>query len=220
MACCADEAIDLMKAEFGNNIGWIFSDWEMPGLPAHDLVEYVHNRTDDITFVLMTGREEKNAQMLATTESVNDYISKPFSPETLINVVRRLKGLEERRRSERVTAHIPCNIDIGFDNFGVYAGDIINISQTGCLLSAPLFSHGQGYVYDVGTLSFTFNDGESIRVHSQIIRIERDKNSQASDRRIMIAFDFVNLTEEASTLLNMYIKQCGLADMHATMRSQ
>ena len=220
MACCADEAIDLMSAESGNRIGWIFSDWEMPGAPAHDLLEYVRKRNSEVTFVLMTGREEKQARLLATKEQVQDYLSKPFSPETFINIVRRLQDLHERRRSERVTAHIPCDIDIGFDNFGDYAGRIINISETGCLISASIFSHRQGYVYDIGTLGFTFNDGGNFNIHAQIVRIERDRNSAQLDKRILVAFEFMNPPEETSLLLKMYIKECRLVESHTVHKQQ
>lgn len=220
MACCADEAIDLMSAEYGNNIGWIFSDWEMPGASAHEFLEYVKKRTSDVTIVLMTGREEKQAQLLAMNEQVHDYLSKPFAPDTLINVVHRLKSLIERRGSERVSACVPCDIDIGFDAFGVYAGDIINISETGCQLSTPLFSHGQGYVYDIGTLGFTFMDGANIKIHGHIVRIERDNHSSQSAKRILISFEFMNVSEETALLLRMYINQCGLAEIVSPAREQ
>ena len=212
VACCADEGIDILESDSQNNINWVITDWEMPGKPVGDLVEYMnkHYNRSELNFVIITGKAMDDARQLADTVQADDFISKPFQPDALVKKLKRLMGLEERRRATRVNPCVPCEVDIGFDNYGRHGAEIINISESGCLLNMQHLDNQAAHVYDIATLTFTFHDSSSLDVNAQIVRVERDNNTVASEQKVLVAFEFKKLDKIIIEKLQSYVNQCQL----------
>lgn len=212
VACCAEEGIDILESDQQKEINWVITDWEMPGKPVGDLFEYVNKNYDrsDINLVLVTGKNTSEARQLADDMQANDFISKPFQADALVSKLKRLMGLEERRRATRVNPCVPCEVDIGFDNYGRHGADIMNISESGCLLSMQQLENQALHVYDIATLTLTFHDNTNLDIYAQIVRVERDNEFTASEQRIRVAFEFKKLDKPTIEKLQSYVNQCQL----------
>jgi two-component system chemotaxis response regulator CheY len=74
-------ALEELKRE---QVGLIVSDWNMPKMTGLDLLKAV--RGDDnlkgIPFIMVTAEGQKENVMEAVKAGVNNYIVKPFTPET------------------------------------------------------------------------------------------------------------------------------------------
>lgn len=73
-------AVAAMKA---NKIDLILSDWEMPEMSGEEFLQWVraHPTYHETPFVMVTSRGDRNHIMLAVNAGVNDYLTKPFTPE-------------------------------------------------------------------------------------------------------------------------------------------
>lgn len=74
----------------------ILSDWEMPGLSGEELLHWVRENpaSAHVPFIMITSRGDRDHVMAAVQAGVNDYISKPFTPEELTRkVAKQLKKL-------------------------------------------------------------------------------------------------------------------------------
>lgn len=74
----------------------ILSDWEMPELSGEQLLKWLREEspTPQTPFIMITSRGDREHVMAAVQAGVNDYISKPFTPEELTRkVAKQLKKL-------------------------------------------------------------------------------------------------------------------------------
>ncbi len=93
------EAIDGRKAKAlltKHKIDIILSDWEMPEVTGKELLDWVREQEHlkKTPFIMITSRGDKQNVVEAVQSGVNDYISKPFTPDELQRkVVKQLKRL-------------------------------------------------------------------------------------------------------------------------------
>jgi CheY-like chemotaxis protein len=87
----ADEAWEVIN-EFDHDdvqVLIIVSDWLMPGMRGDEFLIQVHQRFPNIVTVLLTGHADKAAIERARQQAnLHAYIAKPWSAETLIEVIR------------------------------------------------------------------------------------------------------------------------------------
>ena len=87
---------DIMEAKDGaeaweiinngeNGIQLVISDWNMPNTTGLDLLKRVRadSRFKELPFVLLTAESEAEQVKEAIMAGVDNYITKPFSPDTL-----------------------------------------------------------------------------------------------------------------------------------------
>ena len=74
-------ALEELKKE---DIGLIVSDWNMPNMTGLDLLKAVRGDADlkGIPFIMVTAEGQKENVVEAVKCGVNNYIVKPFTPET------------------------------------------------------------------------------------------------------------------------------------------
>ena len=81
----ADDGATALPLLKNGDFGFLVTDWNMPQMEGIDLVKAV--RADERigkTPILMVTAEAKREQIIeAAKAGVNDYIIKPFTPETL-----------------------------------------------------------------------------------------------------------------------------------------
>jgi two-component system, chemotaxis family, chemotaxis protein CheY len=79
-----DGAIALKMLE-KEKIGLIISDWIMPNMNGLEFLKAVKGNTKlkDIPFIMVTAEGQKGNVLEAINAGVNNYIVKPFTPETL-----------------------------------------------------------------------------------------------------------------------------------------
>lgn len=94
-------ATDIVVAENGyqaskllatNNIDLIISDWDMPKITGLQFLGFVRGNEayKHIPFILLTASKDKSRVKSAIELGVNDYLSKPFTPQALEQKVSRI----------------------------------------------------------------------------------------------------------------------------------
>ena len=87
-----DDAITKLEAEDG--IGLIISDWNMPNKDGFELLQWVraNPRTSKIPFIMATARGERKQVTAATEAGVSNFITKPFGPPELNELINETLG--------------------------------------------------------------------------------------------------------------------------------
>jgi Response regulator containing CheY-like receiver, AAA-type ATPase, and DNA-binding domains len=203
----AENAEDALRFLASNqSVKWIFSAWEMPGMSSPDFLGDLRKRNAHV--VLVTGEEEISARQIAIRENVADYLCTPFSPDQLVQKVRRLTGLAERRATERIKATMPCEVDLGFDPFHVYSAELVDISLGGCRVKTSQLAPNTGHLNDLATITFLPEGKKPLRLDGQIRRVESGDCGLDGFGCVQVAFEFVHNEPEQQTTLESYIELC------------
>ena len=84
-------ALEILKKE---KVDLIISDWNMPKMSGIELLKAVRSDENlkDIPFVMVTAEAQKENILEAIKYKVNQYIVKPFTPETLKEKLEKVFG--------------------------------------------------------------------------------------------------------------------------------
>ena len=95
----AEEALARVNGDFA---GIVVSDIRLPGIDGLQLLAELKRRDPSLPVVLITGHGDIGMAVGAMRDGAYDFIEKPFSPERLVEVVRR--ALEQRSLAREVSA--------------------------------------------------------------------------------------------------------------------
>ena len=82
------EALTIFKANTGQ-IRMALVDWNMPNMDGHTLVTKVRETDKTTVLIMCTTEAEKTRVVDAIKAGVNNYVVKPFTPETLLEKVKQ-----------------------------------------------------------------------------------------------------------------------------------
>ena len=92
-----DEAIDALGTRY-KDIGLILLDWQMPGMSGMDFMEAVMKvpivSGKPIIMVTASGTDKNKEKARAVNPSLAGYIVKPYTPESLLAVIRPYVNLK------------------------------------------------------------------------------------------------------------------------------
>jgi len=99
-------ACSIVKGK-GKNIKLILSDWEMPEMSGEEFLKWLRSQEEHqkTPFIMVTSRGDKEHVVTAVKAGVNDYITKPFTPDELQKKVAKqlkrmgYKGMKEAKQS-------------------------------------------------------------------------------------------------------------------------
>lgn len=216
-AASADEALKMLAAYKSRkmNLTIILSDWEMPGMSGDNFLLTIREDPDtrDVPFVMVTARNDRDSIVMAAQAGVSEYLIKPFSATTLIQKVHRALGMQERRAMARFKSNAGDAVELRFNASSVYSSSLVNISQTGLLVRAPIFKHGPVSVYDV--IDITIKHGEqTVCVKGELVRLEADKDPALRNNFLLAAFQFHEVTDEAGDVIRGIVGQFALLGQH------
>ena len=82
-------AVEVLKRE---KIQFIISDWNMPQMSGIELLKTVRATEEwkDLPFLMVTAEGQKENVIEAVKHKVNNYIVKPFTPETLMEKISKI----------------------------------------------------------------------------------------------------------------------------------
>ncbi|WP_238474443.1 sigma-54-dependent transcriptional regulator [Pseudomonas cavernae] len=95
----AEEALQRVGEDFA---GIVISDIRLPGIDGLQLLARLKARDRSLPVVLITGHGDISMAVGAMRDGAYDFMEKPFSPERLVDVVRR--ALEQRGLAREVSA--------------------------------------------------------------------------------------------------------------------
>lgn len=203
-----DSALRLLQEQKGS-LQFIVSDWNMPGMPLAEFLESIQSqpRLAGAPILLLTAEDELRAKAVAESVGAAAVLTKPFDPERLLGLAMLVTGAADRRAAERITPFISCEVDVGFSKGQEpISADVVNISDSGILLCAPVPLYGPSFVYDVATLVLRSVTGEVINVYAQVMRIEADKEYHDADKRVLMAFEYRNINDDIRKSLRKFQK--------------
>lgn len=82
-------AMEVLRSEKGD---FIISDWNMPQMTGIELLTAVRTSEEwkDMPFLMVTAEGQKENVIEAVKNRVNNYIVKPFTPETLTEKINKV----------------------------------------------------------------------------------------------------------------------------------
>ncbi len=89
-----------LKLVSGSTFDVILVDWMMPGFDGMDVVEEIDKRSPNSAVVMISGYPSVGRATEAMKRGAMDYVSKPFRPEEIVEVVKkavRRKVTEEKK---------------------------------------------------------------------------------------------------------------------------
>jgi len=86
----ADALAKLEAAEHVPDV--IISDWIMPGVDGLALLEAAKAKYPQTRFVMLTSKTDLDDVRLARAKGVDGYVAKPFTRETLVAALRKLRA--------------------------------------------------------------------------------------------------------------------------------
>ncbi|MFT3719406.1 sigma-54-dependent transcriptional regulator [Pseudorhodoferax sp.] len=98
-AASAEEAQAIVPPGFA---GVVVTDMRLPGQDGLELIRWCRQRDADMPVIMITGHGDVGLAVEAMRSGAYDFIPKPFSPEALVEVVRR--ALEKRALTLEVAA--------------------------------------------------------------------------------------------------------------------
>jgi len=202
-----DDALRLLL-EHDGKLQFIISDWDLPGMPLAEFFKVIQcqPRLAGAPLLLLIEEGKQNAKALAKELNATAVITTPVDPERLLVLSMAVTGTVDRRRAKRIRSPIACQMELGLSKSKKnYSAKVVNISDTGILLSAPVPGRGAGYVYDIATLSLQPAQGEPIKVTARILRIEADAERRDSEDNVMMAFEYINMGDDSQRSLRQYL---------------
>lgn len=84
-------ALELLKKQ---KVDLIISDWNMPKMNGLELLKSIRSDDNlkDIRFIMVTAEAQKENVIEAIKHGVNQYVVKPFTPETLKEKLEKVFG--------------------------------------------------------------------------------------------------------------------------------
>lgn len=95
--------IETAKQNFKDgNFDLVFTDLRLPDGDGIDLLNHIKSKNDHIPVVLMTSYAEVSTAVKAMKQGAFDYISKPFNPEEVLQVVKNALEVNSNTTNNKV----------------------------------------------------------------------------------------------------------------------
>ena len=94
LANSGEEAIDILERE--PSVGIVVSDWEMPGLSGHELLNMVHETyPGKVCFMLSGNTNYSIIEPSLQKGIIKKYFRKPLEPTAFLHEINRMEVTEE-----------------------------------------------------------------------------------------------------------------------------
>ena len=117
---CASDGLDGVQLFHSYQPNLLILDINLPRMNGLEIAAHVR-RSSDAYIIMLTARGEENDQIVGLRLGADDYVTKPFSPRTL---VARVDAVLRRRREARLrdSVHLFEHLRIDVDAREVLAG--------------------------------------------------------------------------------------------------
>jgi two-component system chemotaxis response regulator CheY len=83
------EALSAIAGAGAAKFDLVLVDWNMPNMDGHTLVKHIREKDKATPLVMVTTESEKQRVIDAIKAGVNNYVIKPFTPESLGDKVKQ-----------------------------------------------------------------------------------------------------------------------------------
>lgn len=86
-ASSGDAGLALLRSK---KVDLVLSDWNMPGMNGAEFVRAIRENDKTTPVIMVTAETERSVVMEMMKIGVNGYLIKPFKPESLLGVVKKV----------------------------------------------------------------------------------------------------------------------------------
>jgi len=208
-----NEALQILAK---NNVDFILSDWEMPGISGEELIYRLRNseKWKSIPFIMMTSHGERDFIITAIQNGVSEYLVKPFSIGELEDKIRKCWNATTKRKATRYAYMPKHQMMIKLKEQAIPA-QIFDISRTGVLVN--LGYNENLHLFESVKLSIEFEGSGEHQAWAinplpgRVIRLEAEGSMDQSSKNCLIAIDFTQsiLKKEVENSLNGLLEYLG-----------
>jgi len=94
----AEDGLDALEVILRHKVDIVLSDQQMPRMDGIELLREIKLRYPEMPFILLTAHGSVTKAVVSIKQGADDYLEKPYDPETLVATIRR--SLNYRRLSE------------------------------------------------------------------------------------------------------------------------
>jgi CheY-like chemotaxis protein len=100
LAFDGQEAIDVLERENGADL--VVLDLMMPRLSGFDVLDHIRSRPEwrNIPCIILTAAGEEKYEQDAREGGATEFLTKPFSPKKLYNLIAQLTGVTSEENAE------------------------------------------------------------------------------------------------------------------------
>ncbi len=88
-ACDGQQAVEAVRAK---QYGVVLMDWNMPNMLGIDALKMIRLSGNQVPVIMVTTEAEKSRVIEALKAGANNYMIKPFKPETIIAKIQEVAG--------------------------------------------------------------------------------------------------------------------------------
>lgn len=89
------EALEILS---GHPVSLVITDYKMPGYTGLDLIKHIRDHDDEPGIIMLTGYGSIDSAVAAIKAGADEYITKPFTDEELVDTVEKtIENLKERK---------------------------------------------------------------------------------------------------------------------------
>jgi len=85
----ANDGVEALKAIGAERPDLVLVDWNMPNMDGLSLVKKVRETDKTLPMIMVTTEAEKARVVEALKAGVNNYVAKPFDPQTLAQKIKQ-----------------------------------------------------------------------------------------------------------------------------------
>ncbi|MFA5326734.1 MAG: sigma-54 dependent transcriptional regulator [Prolixibacteraceae bacterium] len=80
----------------------VLTDLRMPGLSGMDIIKLIKSESPETQIIMMTGYADITTAIQSIKQGAFNYISKPFQPEEVLNMIREATAIEHVHKKQKV----------------------------------------------------------------------------------------------------------------------
>ncbi|MEP7168321.1 MAG: tetratricopeptide repeat protein [Bacteroidota bacterium] len=204
------QALEILQKK---NFDVILMDVQMPGMTGYELCEHIRKQLEDpvnrIPIIALTAYASNQEKDRAISAGMNDYITKPYSPQELLSVILKYVG----HKADRVSLKIePVNIDAPesvmmktiFSVIGNNKEDAANLIEM-FLLQVPSINNTLEKSISEKNWEAAFQAAHKVKSSLKLLKIEKLSESITTLEERTRA---KSGTETIPELFKTYLKQC------------
>lgn len=200
--------------QHGNDINWIFCDWEMPPPTGNELLRDIRAKSNlaHIRFVMITSRADRESLLEAVEAGVDAYIVKPFTTKTVFEAIQKVINRAERRKAERLQPadKIPVIAEPDKGGQNSCTGHLVDVSANGIRVRFESLKSRGLWIHDsinlrIKTPPLNGEQIDELLVPARVIRIEADGPRRKTRNTVRIAFHFEDLDDWRKSTLKKLI---------------
>lgn len=191
-------------------INCIIINSQLPDCSGFELINEIKNQAvySDTPVLLISEKQDRSHLLQAAACGASDFITSPFSEQSLILKLKKLITGQEFRLATRVDTFEAVQLEIDFNKNQAYKARLTDISTGGCSVISELFRDG-GCVYDKADIHFKCHE-KSFSISAELIRTECNPEAlESENKELLAAFEFNHLTDHHKKMLHNFIAGFG-----------